>query len=574
MEELQFQVDLLNAVNKKLEREEKMYRLVCETSTSAILYYSFESDKVTSLANFSEFFDFQVRELKDLGKIYDVIEESNVLKLRELINLELCHKEHDSLVFYMPQKRLWLECEVSVIYSSIGNPTDKIIRFKDVSKLKSQNDELMYMAYYDVLTGLYNRNFFVQRLGEFVRKAEEETKIVSCLFLDIDDFRRINDGCGIIVGDEVVQQFGQFLNDFSSDEVIVSHFNSDIYCIGIYDPCGIRSVEHITGAIRDRLRTPFKMSTGQELLFSVTIGVAEYPEASNSALELINCAEIVMFKGKQGEVGRVHYFDSLVLNDFLRNVTIENKLKQAVFSQNFLMYFQPQYFAETKKLRGFEALIRWKDEENGMISPAVFIPIAEKNGSIIPIGKFVIDESIRLFTEWKKKFGIDDLTLSLNVSAIQYKKEDFVPDFLDIIHKYNVKPSEIELEITETILIDDFDNITNKLMVLRDYGVKISMDDFGTGYSSLSYLKGLPIDTLKIDKTFVDTILTDENSRIIMESIMYMVKRLGYETIAEGVETKEQFDYLKEIECDCIQGYYLGRPQSAELVEELLASLY
>ena len=207
-----------------------------------------------------------------------------------------------------------------------------------------------------------------------------------------------------------------------------------------------------------------------------------------------------------------------------------------------------------------------------MISPAVFIPIAEKNGTIVPIGCWVIEESIKNYAAWKKKYSVD-MILSLNISAIQYKRHEFIDNLMSIIRKYDVNPNDIELEITESVLIDNFIEMTEKLHVLREYGLRISLDDFGTGYSSLSYLKGLPIDTLKIDKSFVDTMLTDKNARIIMDSIVYMVKKLGFETIAEGVETQEQFDYLKSIECDCIQGYLLGKPLPGDELEKLLMKL-
>ena len=201
--------------------------------------------------------------------------------------------------------------------------------------------------------------------------------------------------------------------------------------------------------------------------------------------------------------------------------------------------------------------------------PDIFIPIAEKNGTIVPIGTWVMEESIRIYTKWKEKYNYPML-ISLNVSAIQYKQPDFVDKVLNILDKYKVSPNEIELEITESILIDDFKEITEKLSILRNIGIRISLDDFGTGYSSLAYLKGLPINTLKIDKSFIDTVITDENTRIITESIIYMVKKLGFETIAEGVETQEQYDYLSAIDCDNIQGYYLGKPMPPEDIEKLI----
>ncbi len=558
--------------NEKLRREEKMLRLLCDTSSSAFIYYNFREDRVDTLGNWEHYFDFSISEMDDLNILYDRVEEQYKIPLKEGLFIEKQWRDRDSFEIKLKECRLCIEVEVNVVYDSEGKPTDKIIRFKDVTKLTSQKDELTYMAYYDMLTGLYNRNYFVRLLGEFLRRAEKETKKVAVMFMDFDDFRRVNDGMGIIAGDELVQLFGQYLSGLMSDYVVISHFSTDIYCIAIYDPCGARSVDTIYKVIRERLKKPFKMTDGQEVTMTVSVGVSEYPEASSGTLELINCAEIVMFKAKSRGKDKIQYFDGTILEEFLQTASIQNMLKEVVFEQNFTMYFQPQYYAKDGKFRGVEALIRWRDNKGVMISPAVFIPIAEKNGTIVPIGNWVIERSVQTYAQWRDKYHYP-LILSLNVSAVQCKKRGFIDCLLQILEKYDVSPDEIEIEVTETILIDDFDYISERLGELKKTGVRISLDDFGTGFSSLSYLKGLPIDTLKIDKTFVDTLLTDKNTKIITESIIYMVKRLGYETIAEGVETKEQFQYLKELECDMIQGYYMGRPMPAQGIADILEKL-
>lgn len=573
MDELRYQVDLLNAINQKISNDEKMYRLICNTSDSAFIYQNLKDDIIRTVGNWDFYFDFAIHDCKDIALLFNFVEECYISSLRELLNLEEKGLKHDSSIIKLRDSKTWIECEAAVVYDDLGIPTDKVLRFKNITKLKNQNDELTYMAYYDILTGLHNRNYFVRLLGDFVRKAEEANDIISVMFIDIDDFRKINDSMGIIVGDEIMQQFGQFLGEFKSDQVLVSHFNADIYCIAIYNPLGNRSVEVIYKALHERLQSPFSLSTGQELSISASVGVAEFPEAAQTTLELINCAEIVMFKAKSMRNGSIQYFDAPILQEFLQNVAIENKLKEAVFNQNFLLHFQPQYTSQGKKLRGMETLIRWRDYDGKMISPMTFIPIAEKNGAIVPIGTWVMEESIRIYSMWKKEYR-HQMILSLNISAIQYARNDFIDTVISIISKYGVDPKEIELEITESVLINDFKEITEKLHILREYGIRISLDDFGTGFSSLSYLKGLPIDTLKIDKSFIDTVITDNNTRIITESIIYMVKKLGFETVAEGVETEEQFEYLKSIGCDCIQGYFLGRPMSPVDVErKVLQSL-
>lgn len=557
---------------QRLRDDEKMFRLLCETSNSAFIYYNYKEDRVRTLANWEHFFAFEISDRKDLSRLYDSVEEQYAILLREGLFIETQNRERQTFEVRLKESHLYVEVEVNIVYDADGKPTDKIVRFKDVTKLNAQKDELAYMAYYDLLTGLYNRNYFVRLLGEFLRLADKEGRKVAVMFVDFDDFRRVNDGMGLIAGDELVQLFGQYLFDLMSDYVVISHFSTDIYCIAIYDPCGARSVETIYQVIKERLKKPFKLMDGQEVTMTVTVGVAEYPEAAAGTLELINCAEIVMFKAKSRGKDTIQYFDGTILEEFLQTVTIQTKLKEVVFEQNFTMHFQPQYYADDQRLRGVEALIRWKDSKGDMISPAVFIPIAEKNGTIVPIGNWVIEKSVHTYVEWRNKYHYP-LTLSLNVSAVQCKQKDFIDIFQQILKKYDVSPQEVEIEVTETILIEDFEHISRRLGKLRKIGTKISLDDFGTGFSSLSYLKGLPIDTLKIDKTFVDTLLTDINTKIITESIICMVKRLGYETIAEGVETEEQFQYLKELGCDIIQGYYLGRPMPAGEIEKLLADL-
>lgn len=569
MNDLRYQVELLTALNDKLATKEKMCDFILNTSSGAFIYHDFEESKIQVMGNWDQFFSFQFKNVSDYIKILDVIDEKDAECLKEILYLEKTQETRKSDIFKVKGKRRWFECEANVEYNEFMQPVKKVVRFKDVSKSKMQNDELAYMAYYDVLTGLYNRNYFVRLLGEWIRKAQDENTVVSVIFVDIDDFRKINDGMGIVIGDEVVQLVGQYLGEFSSDNIIACHINSDIFCVAIYDPCNQRSVGYFHKQVQEHLKKGIRLSSGEELNITVSMGVAEYPEAAKNALELINCAEIVMFKAKTLGKNAIQYFDAPILNEFLNTVQIENKLKEAIFNQNFSLKFQPQYYIENNKLRGVEALVRWRDDDGNMISPAIFIPIAEKNGTIIPIGNWVMGEAIREFAQWKKKYGYE-MILSLNISALQYKRPDFVDLLMKHVEKNEVLPEEIELEITETVLIDDFKAVIDKMLILQDYGFRVSLDDFGTGYSSLSYLSGLPLNTIKIDKAFIDSVLIDRATKIVMESIIQMVHKLGYESIAEGIESPDQVEYLQEIGCDVIQGYLLGKPLDSEEIEELI----
>lgn len=571
MEELRYQVDLLNAMNKKLADREKMYRMICDMSSCAYLYFSAGEHKVKVLGNWNEFFPFRVTTKNDIEQIYSYVDELDTANLARVLRSDQVKNQYLRCECKIRDKKQWFECEVNMAEDEDGTMTDKVVKFRDITRFKIQNDELSYLAYYDTLTGLYNRNCFVGKLAEWLLKAGRENCTVSVMFVDIDDFRKVNDGFGLIVGDELIQVFGQFLSDFRSDNVMVSHFNSDLYCMAIYDPCGNRSVERIYQSIRERLRKPFLLTGKKELEISVSVGVAEYPESAQNALDLINNAEIVMFKAKAAGKNAIQYFDAPIIDEFLHNILIENKLRDAVMNEQFMLYYQPQYDMKSNELRGVEALIRWKDDSGRMISPAEFIPIAERTGTIVSIGYWVLVEAMRTYSQWRNKYG-KKLIMSINISAIQYKRPDFVSKIIGLLEEYQIEPSEIELEITESVLIEDFGEVINKMRMLRDYGVRVSLDDFGTGFSSLSYLKGLPIDTLKIDKSFIDTVITDDSTRIITESIVSMVKKLGFETVAEGVENAEQYEYLRMIQCDNIQGFYLGKPMTAGEIEALLVT--
>ncbi|MCI8528100.1 MAG: GGDEF domain-containing protein [Lachnospiraceae bacterium] len=569
MNELDYQLDHLRAVNQELREKERMYQLVSKSAVGAFLYCSFETRRICSLGQWEEFFDFEVQEMNDIFKFLEAVDESYVSGLRNILFLESQGKDTATVECLLKNKRVWVSFCVRVYYDEGGQPTDKVIYISNITKYRSQNEELTYMAYYDSMTGLYNRNYFVRLLSEFVREASEYNHIISVMIIDIDDFKNINDGQGIMIGDELVQQFGCFIKELCKENVIACHLHSDVYCIAIHNPNKRACVGVLHDAIQKRLREPFKLSSGKEFTITVSIGVAEYPDAATSALELINCAEIAVFKGKALGKDIIHYFDASIMEDFMGAIELEDKLKKAIANENFILYYQPQYFSGTKKLRGVEALIRWQDEDSHFIQPSVFIPAAEKNGSIIPIGRWVVEQSIKQYAIWRRQFGFPFI-MSINISALQYKKDDFVDSVVNNLHKYDVSPNEIELEITESVLIEDFNAVYEKIKILKEYGIRISLDDFGTGFSSLAYLTRLPIDTLKIDKTFIDTVLTDSATRVITESIVSMVKALKFESIAEGVEDEAQYHYLETIGCDVIQGYLFSRPLSPVQMEDVL----
>ena len=575
MDDLKYQIDLLTALNERLLNSEKMYRHIAECSGNLFMYFDYRNSpvKVDLVGPWDEIVGEKIANhpYDESYMLNLLLDEDQDLFRKNILEIERSGKEKDVLEVRSRSKRYWLSCEVNATYDDEGKITEKIVSIKDITKHKMNSEELEYLAFYDSLTGVYNRNYFVRQFRDLCEKADTEEASVEIMFVDIDDFKKINDSIGLLFGDELVQEFGQFLKDFSSEDVFVGRFGSDVFVIAVYNPCGQRSADVIYRKILERLRHPFVLTNKTEILFTVSAGVAEYPDAGRTALEVVKNAEIVLYKAKEKGKNNISYFELDILNNFIKNVSIEKQLKEAIDSEAFQVYYQPMYYAETGKLRGVEALIRWPDEGgSGFItSPGEFIPIAEKNGAIIPIGHFVIKEAVKTMSDLRNKYHVP-LILSLNISGIQLEKENFVERLQRIIEVYGINPEQIELEITESVFINSFEEVIDKIKTLRGLGIKISLDDFGTGYSSLSYLKQLPIDTLKIDKSFIDNAIREETTGVIYESIVEMAGKLGIETVAEGVETREQFNYLKDNNCNIIQGFLLGRPVNKIEFEKIL----
>lgn len=570
MSEMGYQLSQLTAMNNRLMNNEAMYKMICESSADAFVYFDYPQKSIVHLGNWSHFFEFELN-YNSLSHILSFVEEEFHTDLYDCITLEHNHLLNCSVEFKRKDKYLWIRMDAIAVYDENNNIKTKLLHFTDITKNKKLHDEIDYLAYYDMNTGLMNRNYFIVKLRKMLEKAEANRDIVSVLFVDIDNFRRINDGMGMLMGDELIQIIGQHFKEFISENVMVSHFNTDVFCIAIYDPCGAYSVENLIHELKAKLDEPIRLSNSTDVNITVTIGVAEYPECAKDALNLINCAEIVMLKSKRVQKNGVQYYDSPIIQEFIEKVHIEQRLEKALRDNGFFMCYQPQYSTDGQTLRGLEALVRWKDEDGTIISPGTFIPLAEKNGSILRLGDWIMEKSISDFSFWRSKYLVDDITLSINISALQFKNKAFIKTLMHLLEEYHIPSNAIELEITESVFIEDMDDVIDKMTKLREMGIRFSMDDFGTGFSSLSYLRTLPIDTLKIDKTFIDNVVTDSPTRMIAETIIDMGKKLGFHTIAEGVEEEVQFDVLRDIGCDNIQGYYMGRPMISENIEKLLA---
>lgn len=438
-----------------------------------------------------------------------------------------------------------------------------------LEKIESLNNNLERMAYYDRLTGLPNRARFQTILEDEIGEAAKDNEKIAIAVIDIDNMKTLNDSQGHESGDELLRQIAQRLSYFEKNGIQASRFGGDEFLLLIRDYEHDAELMHYTNSIQEILHEPY-MIFNAEIRTSVSIGITTYPEDADNLQDLLKYADIALDDAKHRGKNAVSLFHSVMQEKLLSRINLEKRMFAALEKEYFQLYFQPQYDVVTKRLRGFEALVRWIDPELGYVSPDRFIPIAEENRLIISLGDWIMRTACKTLSEWQEKLSFEGI-LSVNVSPVQLKHSAFLDDLKSILEEYGIKPQSLEIEITEGVLIDDFESSVALLKKIKDLGIGISLDDFGTGYSSLSYLQFLPLSTLKIDKSFIANITKDKSVEYdITDAIVNLVNKLGLDTIAEGVETGAQLDIIKRINCKTIQGFLTGRPMPKNDCEKMI----
>lgn len=433
------------------------------------------------------------------------------------------------------------------------------------------NKELTYTSLHDSLTGLPNRLYLSEKLEQIKLQSSYDSKKFAVIFLDLDHFKNINDTLGHDVGDALLKRVANILKNNVSKNDLISRIGGDEFIIivsGINDEDDLLSI--INGLLSEFRKE--MLIKGYSLRLSASIGISIYPDDSTSVRELMKYADIAMYNAK--EDGRDNFsFFTQTLNDKVHNeVDIINDMQRALYDGEFKLYYQPKIDAKTKKIVGAEALLRWTHAEKGLITPDVFIPLAESTGFILSLGQYVVRDSIRAIKRFNE-LGFDQLKISINISTRQFQNTDLYQEIKDELEVNGVNPSQLGIEITETIMMQHINKTLNVLKNIQTLGISIYIDDFGTGYSSLSYLNEFPIDTLKIDKSFIDEINENgKNDKLLLNTILAMGKSLGLKVIAEGVENKFQYDYLRDNDCDLIQGYYFAKPMSEDDFIELISN--
>ena len=456
---------------------------------------------------------------------------------------------------------------ITPIKDSKGVITHFVATSKDITVLKQMEEKINFLAYYDDLTGLPNKALFTDRLRQAISRIEHYEKCAGVLFIDIDRFHLINDTLGAYLGDALLKEVGKRLQEVVREGDTVSRFGSDEYAVALNDVSKSEDIICILEKLRKTLSEPIKKE-GEEVVLTFSIGISVYPDDTNNVATLIQNADMACLQARQQGGNSYRFFTSGMNRAASEFIIMDKYLKNALKNHEFVLHYQPYWDCQTTKMVGMEALIRWQSLDQGLVPPAKFIPVLEETGMIIEVGEWVLRKAMLQLKAWQNR-GYYVVPVSVNLSLIQLRQNNLVEKVKGMIEEIGVVPSLLGSEITESAFMEDIEYANTTFKELRDIGMSISVDDFGTGYSSLSYLKRLPVDNLKIDISFIRELGKDPDAEAIVSAIITMANALSLKTIAEGVETEEQWKILRLLGCDIIQGFYFSRPVSAEAVEKL-----
>ena len=449
----------------------------------------------------------------------------------------------------------WASLSLSPLCDLEDRPVGLIAYLTDITERKLAEERLHHLAYYHELTGLPNRTLFARLVDQALMVAQRNEATGCVLFIDLNRFRLINDTLGRSVGDELLRQVAQRFRAVLRDEDVVGHLSGDEFAVGLFDIRQHFEATTVTQKLQAALRTPFLIG-GHDLRVGASIGISVFPQDGDDAETLLRKADIAMERAKQGAADPDHSvaFYSLDMNEGMQQrMRIESGLRHALGNGELVLHYQPKFEIATGRIVGAEALVRWVHPQRGLVPPSEFIPLAETTGLIVQVGEWVLEQACAQAAVWQSA-GLPTFRLAVNVSAREFTQS--LPDRVaDTLRRYRLDASWLELEITESTLMHDIERVIGIMDRINALGVALALDDFGTGYSSLSYLKRFPIDTLKIDRSFTTGIPGDANDCAIAGTNISMARQLRHRVIAEGVETVEQLEFLRDAGCDEVQGY-------------------
>lgn len=466
----------------------------------------------------------------------------------------------------------WVYIQGTPLHSKDGKLIGFLGSLSDITELKKAQIQMENLAFYDPLTGLANRRLFKNRLDKAVKSVQRIQTSIALLFLDLDQFKRINDSLGHDIGDALLKEIARRLNNNVRENDTVCRIGGDEFTILLTDINNTNDVHIVAGKILQSLSRPFIINN-QEIISTVSIGITLTPEDSIDSNTLMKNADLAMYRAK--DLGRNNYqFFSEDMNiSILHNLELEKELNIAIKKNQFVLMYQPKISLLDNSITGVETLVRWRHPDKGLIPPDKFIPIAEETGQIIKIGAWVLEHSCHEMGAMIREGLMPiDSKVAVNLSAKQFSDPNLLKTVINILTQSKIDPLNLELEITESIIMDDVEAAINIMDTIKSRGIHLSIDDFGTGYSSLAYLKRFPIDVLKVDRSFVKDIPEDKTDMAITSAVIAMAHKLSMRVVAEGIETQEQLDFLRNNQCDDGQGYLLSRPLTLPQLHHFLVT--
>ncbi|MDR4887840.1 EAL domain-containing protein [Fredinandcohnia sp. QZ13] len=558
---------------KQVEEQNEKYRLIAENTTDLISLIEVDGSFQYTSPSFEAILNYDISTIRHLN-FFDMIHPDDQAMVNKEIRIFCKRKKtvrhieiriRDNKGDYTD-----IEASFSVIDKSSFSKNDLIlVVMRDIRFRKIFEQKIYHLAFHDTLTNLPNRRSFMNELNREIldRKKMKTPSKMSVLFIDLDNFKSINDQWGHDVGDQVLIEAARIIKNAIRPSDLVGRVGGDEFIALLKDIKDEEDLKKYVNQIITKFNSPISIS-GQEYILTCSIGIATYPNDGISSRELIKNADDALYNVKN--TGKNHYliFNNKIKNESLERRLLENALRNAIKEEQFYLEYQPKLNISTKQLIGMEALVRWRHPELGTIPPGKFISLAEETGLIVPLGEWILRESCKQMKKWQE-IGNQSLVISVNVSIRQLEDPNFIKTVEKILKETDLDPKWLEIEVTESVFMD-VNDAASVLEEIRQLGIQISIDDFGTGYSSLSYLKHLPIDTLKVDASFIKDIHENEESKAIVKSVLTLAATLGLNVIAEGIETQEHVNELNKDGLLFGQGFYFSKPLNSQAFEEYL----
>ncbi|MDP4092023.1 MAG: EAL domain-containing protein [Bacillota bacterium] len=572
-EELKQQYIQLQASQEALTASEERYRLAFEGANDGLWDWNVITDEMYFSSRWKEILGYEDWEIKNKSSAwFDLLHPDEYDPVMKTVD--------DYLEAVIPNFRIeyrirsksgeykWFLTRGQAIRDKSGKPIRIAGSHTDITDRKKAEEKIQVMAFYDSLTGLPNRTLFSDRLNVSLNQARRYGYKGALLFLDLDNFKTINDTLGHASGDILLKYIGELIKSCIRESDTIARLSGDEFVILQQKITSVDEAKLISQRIVQQLQQPVVLD-GCEFYITASIGITVYPDDGDDQQTLLKNADTAMYHAK--ELGKNNYqvFSESLNVRYQERYEMEGSLRHAIVRDELDIHYQPQVDINTGKIVSLEALLRWNHPKLGMIPPAKFIPIAEETGLIIPIGEWVLRKACKKVKDWQDQ-GYGRVNISVNLSVKQFYQCDIVSTIKDVLKETDLEPKFLELEITESIAIQDLESVVRSLNTLKAMGIKVSLDDFGTGYSSLNYLKRIPIDMLKIDKAFINDIGKDNNQEAITKAVIAIAHVMDISVIAEGVETREQFEFLSNNDCDIVQGYLLSKPLPEKEVENLV----